>query len=58
MAGPRFEEIDAELVAVAELRDKPAGTMRITATEVLFYESVLIPKLAKLFVPIPTSKSR
>src|SRR5438045_3398601 len=30
---PRFEEIDAELAAVAELRAKPAGTIRITATE-------------------------
>ena len=30
---PRFEEIDAELGAVAELREKPAGTIRITATE-------------------------
>ena len=27
---PRFEEIDAELAAVSELRDKPAGTIRIT----------------------------
>src|SRR5918994_1489426 len=31
--GPRFEEIDAELAAVCELRKKPAGTIRITATE-------------------------
>src|SRR3982751_3853049 len=31
--GPRFEEIEAELAAVSELRDKPAGTIRITATE-------------------------
>src|SRR5579864_2480598 len=30
---PRFEEIEAELTAVAELRDKPAGTVRITATD-------------------------
>src|SRR5712671_4095574 len=29
--GPRFEEIDAELAALNELRDKPAGTIRITA---------------------------
>src|SRR5229473_5243252 len=28
--GPRFEEIDAELDAVTEFRDKPAGTIRIT----------------------------
>src|SRR6478736_10462662 len=30
--GPRLEEIEAELAAVRELRDKPAGTIRITAT--------------------------
>ncbi len=29
--GPRFEEIDIELEALSELRDKPAGTIRITA---------------------------
>jgi DNA-binding transcriptional LysR family regulator len=44
---PRFEEIDAELTAVAELRDKPAGTIRITATEYVI-DSLLIPKLTKL----------
>jgi DNA-binding transcriptional LysR family regulator len=31
--GPRFEEIDAELEALSELREKPAGTIRITASE-------------------------
>lgn len=31
--GPRIEEIDAELAAMSELRDKPAGTIRITAGE-------------------------
>ena len=30
---PRFEEIDAELAALGTLREKPAGTIRITATE-------------------------
>src|SRR5437016_1315649 len=30
---PRFEEIDAELATIADLREKPAGTIRITATE-------------------------
>src|SRR4249919_2156278 len=29
--GPRFDEIKAELAALSELRDKPAGTIRITA---------------------------
>jgi DNA-binding transcriptional LysR family regulator len=31
--GPRFAEVDAELQAVMELREKPAGTIRLTATE-------------------------
>src|ERR1700726_1379894 len=31
--GPRLEEIEAELAALSELREKPAGTVRITATE-------------------------
>src|SRR5258707_14737143 len=28
--GPRFDEIDAELAALSALREKPAGTIRIT----------------------------
>src|SRR6266853_5199994 len=32
-AGPRLEEIDAELAALSELREKPAGTIRITAID-------------------------
>jgi DNA-binding transcriptional LysR family regulator len=31
--GPRFEEIETELVALGQLREKPAGTIRITAGE-------------------------
>jgi len=31
--GPRFDEIEAELAALSELRDKPAGNVRITAAE-------------------------
>ncbi len=30
---PRFDEIEDELSALAELRDKPAGTVRINATD-------------------------
>ena len=30
---PRFEEIEAELEALSDLREKPAGTIRITAGE-------------------------
>jgi DNA-binding transcriptional LysR family regulator len=53
--GPRFEEIDAELQAVGELREKPAGTIRITATEYAT-EAVLLPKLAKLLREYPDIK--
>src|ERR1700760_251778 len=44
---PRFEEIDAELAALRELREKPAGTVRITATEFAI-DSILLPRLAKV----------
>lgn len=30
---PRFEKIEAEMEALTELREKPAGTIRITASE-------------------------
>jgi DNA-binding transcriptional LysR family regulator len=49
---PRLEEIDAELRAVGELREKPAGTIRITATEYAT-DSILLPKLAKLLRDYP-----
>src|SRR5262252_7281036 len=45
--GPRFDEIEAELDAVRELRTKPAGTIRITATEFAI-DTLLVPKLAPL----------
>src|SRR6195256_603647 len=32
-AGPRIEEIETELSAIRELREKPAGIIRLTATE-------------------------
>jgi DNA-binding transcriptional LysR family regulator len=50
--GPRFEEIEAELEAVRELRTKPAGTIRITATEFAI-DTVLLPKLAPLLRNYP-----
>lgn len=53
--GPRFDEIDAELAAIGELRDKPAGTIRITATEYAL-ETILWPKLAKLLERYPDIK--
>lgn len=47
--GPRFEEIQAELAALREMRDKPAGTVRITTGEHAAI-SVLAPALEK-FLP-------
>lgn len=52
---PRVDEIDAELAAVAELRQKPTGTIRITATEYAI-ESVLMPKLATMLREYPDIK--
>src|SRR3954453_165024 len=45
--GPKFEEMDAELSALGELREKPAGNIRITATEHAA-EAILLPALAKI----------
>jgi DNA-binding transcriptional LysR family regulator len=50
--GPRLAEIDEELTALSELRDKPSGTIRITATEYAT-EAILLPKLAKLLPAYP-----
>jgi DNA-binding transcriptional LysR family regulator len=52
---PRFEEIDAELSALSELRDKPAGTIRITATDYAL-ETILWPQLAKFLRQYPDIK--
>lgn len=49
---PRFEEIDAEIAALSELREKPAGTIRITATEYAI-DAVLWPKLVKFLRQYP-----
>jgi len=53
--GPRLEEIEAELAALKELRDKPAGTIRITTTEHAAY-TILWPKLAKVLAEYPDIK--
>jgi DNA-binding transcriptional LysR family regulator len=45
--GTRFDEMDIELAALSELRAKPAGTIRITATEYAAGE-ILLPALAKI----------
>jgi DNA-binding transcriptional LysR family regulator len=53
--GPRFDEIEAELAVLSELREKPAGTIRITATEYAA-DAILLPKLAKLLPDYPDIK--
>jgi DNA-binding transcriptional LysR family regulator len=53
--GPRLEEIDAELAALTELRDKPAGTIRVTAGEHAA-ETILWPALAELLPRYPDIK--
>ena len=52
---PRFEEIDSELAAVTEFRDKPAGTIRITATDYAT-ETVLWPRLSPVLHQYPDLK--
>jgi DNA-binding transcriptional LysR family regulator len=52
---PRIEEIEAELAALRDLREKPSGTIRITATEYAS-NAVLLPKLAKLLREYPDIK--
>ena len=53
--GPRFEEIDAELAALTELREKPAGTIRITTGEHAA-EAILWPALAEFLPRYPDIK--
>jgi DNA-binding transcriptional LysR family regulator len=49
---PRFEEIEAEIAALSELREKPAGTIRISATDYAI-ETILWPKLTKFLRQYP-----
>jgi len=53
--GPRFEEIEAELDALSEFRDKPAGTIRITTGEHAA-DTILWPALVKLLPKYPDIK--
>lgn len=50
--GPRFDEIDAEVAALSELREKPAGRIRISADE-LAATSVLWPALHEVLPDYP-----
>ena len=53
--GPRFDEIEDELAALSELRDRPAGTIRITTSENAA-EAILWPALARLLPDYPEIK--
>src|SRR6266849_4668370 len=53
--GHRFEEIEAELESLSELRDKPAGTIRISAGEHAV-NAILSPALMKLLPRYPDIK--
>lgn len=54
-AGPHLEEIEAELAALSELRDKPSGTIRITAHDHAV-RAVLWPALESLLPDYPDIK--
>jgi DNA-binding transcriptional LysR family regulator len=53
--GPKFEQIDTELSALTELRDKPAGTIRITTGEHAA-QAILWPALTALLPRYPDIK--
>jgi DNA-binding transcriptional LysR family regulator len=50
--GPKFTEMDADLAVLSELREKPAGTVRLTATEYAASE-ILLPAMRKLLPKYP-----
>lgn len=50
--GPHFDQVSAELDGLTELRDKPAGTLRITTGDQPA-ESILLPALARLLPLYP-----
>jgi DNA-binding transcriptional LysR family regulator len=52
---PHFEGIEAGLAALTELRDKPAGSLRITSVEHAS-DTILAPALAKLLPNYPDIK--
>lgn len=53
--GHRFDEIDAELEELTEMRDKPAGTVRITCGDHVL-RTTLLPKLTPLLLEYPDIK--
>ncbi len=55
VVAPRLEEIETELASLRELRQKPTGTVRITATEFAI-DSILLPKLTPVMRENPDLK--
>lgn len=53
--GPAFDQIDATLAALSEFREKPSGTIRITAGEHPI-ETALVPALEGLLPNYPDIK--
>lgn len=53
--GPHFEQIQAEIDALSELRDKPAGTIRITCTDYVV-GTLIRPRLAEFLPKYPDIK--
>lgn len=53
--GYRFDEIEAELDELSELRDKPTGTVRITCGDHVL-KTTLLPKVAPLLHQYPDIK--
>lgn len=53
--GPHFDEIDAEIDALSELKEKPSGTIRINSSEHAA-ETILWPKLAEFLLHYPDVK--
>lgn len=53
--GPRLDEVEAELEALGALRARPAGTVRISATDHAT-RVILVPKLAALLSRYPDIK--
>lgn len=53
--GHRFDEIEAELDMLTEMRDKPAGTVRITCGDHVV-RTTLLPKIAPLLQEFPDIK--
>ncbi|WP_322982071.1 LysR family transcriptional regulator [Pseudomonas sp. C11] len=52
---PQMAEIDAQVQALSDFRDKPSGTIRITATDYAI-KTILWPKLAKFLPRYPDIK--